>query len=245
MQHRVWKKEYQKGESLIPSVKRSRPSTALLMLEEYTRTAGIQIQNPILDLGCGNGRHELYLAPKGYRIYALDFVESVVDGLRKRTRGMKNVTVFRHALPNRLRYRDGFFGTILDLATLISLNEKELRVMRAELERLLEPEGLFLTYCISDQNSYSSTLKTSAKQSIVELPTSGLKEKLWNPRALVNFYSNLRPLLVAVRPKYERIAGRTVPLEMIVGIFQKEKILKIPMSKSPSSVAEPLRRTGK
>ncbi len=92
-------------------------------------------RDPILDLGCGNGRHASYLEGKGYRVVCADISWGMLMVARRRVRDLVQCDA------STLPFRDSSFGTVLYLATIHHLpREDRLRSLR-EVKRVLEPGG--------------------------------------------------------------------------------------------------------
>ncbi len=92
-------------------------------------------RDPVLDLGCGNGRHAGYLEARGYRVVCADISWGMLMVARRRVREL--VQCDASALP----FRDSSFGTVLYLATVHHLpREDRLRSMM-EVKRVLRPGG--------------------------------------------------------------------------------------------------------
>ena len=220
MQYEAWKKEYNKASTLIPTTKRTRPSSALLMFEQHLEENKLKMAGPILDLGCGNGRNSIYFSEKGYKVYALDFIESVLERLKERTRGNKNIKVITHALPAPLPFKENSVGLVLDLTTTISLDQKELVKAKKEIYRVLKPSGYFVCYYIADKESYHEKLITHPDQKFVTMP-NGVRDRIWNIPAVVKFYDCFEPKLLYNKHKKDMIGKKLEPLNMIFGVFRK------------------------
>ncbi len=65
-----------------------------------------------LDLGCGTGRHSLWLAQAGAAVTALDFSEGMLDEARRKP-GAESIHFVRHDLHEPLPFRDGQFDLVV------------------------------------------------------------------------------------------------------------------------------------
>jgi ubiquinone/menaquinone biosynthesis C-methylase UbiE len=101
----------------------------------------------VLDLGCGSGRHLVYLAKNGFEVYGIDIADYGLkiakDWLKKE--GLKaNIKI--GSIYKRLPYEDNSFDAIVSTQTLHHEKIKNIRKLIKEIERILKPNGLiFIT----------------------------------------------------------------------------------------------------
>ena len=93
----------------------------------------------VLDLGCGTGRHALWLAARGASVTALDFSEGMLREARAKP-GAEAVRFVVHDLHEPLPFAQGTFDTLVSGLLLEHL--RELRPFFAEARRVLKPGGL-------------------------------------------------------------------------------------------------------
>lgn len=91
-----------------------------------------------LDLGCGTGRHALWLAAGGARVTAVDFSEGMLAEARRKP-GAEAVRFLTHDLHARLPFPDGPFDLVVSGLVLEHL--RELAPFFAEARRALRPGG--------------------------------------------------------------------------------------------------------
>jgi SAM-dependent methyltransferase len=101
----------------------------------------------ILDLGCGSGRHLVYLAKQDFDVYGIDFskegIKIAKNWLRKEKlkAKLKIGDIYR-----KLPYKDNFFDAIISTQTLHHNKIEKIRKAIREIERVLRPGGLiFIT----------------------------------------------------------------------------------------------------
>ena len=97
----------------------------------------------ILDLGCGSGRHLVYLAKHNFNVYGIDIAKSGIkiakDWLKEE--GVK-VNLKIGDIYKRLPYPDNFFDAIISTQTLHHARIEKIRRLIKEMERILKPNGL-------------------------------------------------------------------------------------------------------
>jgi len=97
----------------------------------------------VLDLGCGSGRHTVYLAKNGFDVYGLDVapvgLKITKDWLKqeKLKANLKLGSFFK-----KLPYKDNFFGAIVAVQAISHGRIKNIRKLIEEMERVLKPNGL-------------------------------------------------------------------------------------------------------
>lgn len=91
-----------------------------------------------LDLGCGTGRHSLWLAAAGATVTALDFSEGMLAEARKKA-GADAVRFICHDLHQPLPLADGEFDVVVSGLVLEHL--RELDDFFLEVRRVLQPAG--------------------------------------------------------------------------------------------------------
>lgn len=117
----------------------------------------------ILDLGCGSGRHMVYLAKHGFEIYGIDIapkgIEITKDWLRKEQlkANLKIGNVYK-----KLPYPNNFFDALVSTQILHHNRIRNIRKLIKEIERIIKPGGLIF-------------ITVSKKGSIKNIP----KEKMW------------------------------------------------------------------
>ena len=97
----------------------------------------------VLDLGCGSGRHLVYLAKKGFDVYGIDIskhgIKIARNWLKKEgLRANLKVGDFYKKLP----YRNNFFDAIISIAALHHGKIRNIRKLIKEMKRILKPKGL-------------------------------------------------------------------------------------------------------
>jgi SAM-dependent methyltransferase len=112
-------------------------------LEEFVRSfpAG-----RALDLGCGTGTNAIYLAQRGWKVAAVDFVGRAIKTARQKARQAGVQVDFLQEDVTRLKGIRGPFDLILDIGCFHSLTTEEKTTYMQNLEGLLAPGGIFLSY---------------------------------------------------------------------------------------------------
>ncbi len=92
----------------------------------------------VLDLGCGTGRHALWLAAAGARVTAVDFSEGMLAEARRKP-GAEAIRFVMHDLHERLPFPSGSFDRIVSGLVLEHIGD--LHGFFREARRMLEPGG--------------------------------------------------------------------------------------------------------
>lgn len=101
----------------------------------------------ILDLGCGSGRHLVYLAKRGFDVYGFDISEYGIKITKEWLRKEKLRASFKIGdIYKKLPYKDNFFDAIIVIQTINHGRIGSIRKLIKEMERILRPKGLiFIT----------------------------------------------------------------------------------------------------
>lgn len=101
----------------------------------------------ILDLGCGSGRHLIYLAKHNFDVFGIDISKHGIKIARiwLKKEGLKaNLRISN--IYKKLPYKNNFFDAIVSTQTLHHAKIGEIRKLIKEIERILKPNGLiFIT----------------------------------------------------------------------------------------------------
>ncbi|RMH69094.1 MAG: class I SAM-dependent methyltransferase [Gemmatimonadetes bacterium] len=102
----------------------------------------------ILDCGCGNGRHSLELAKRGYPVIGMDLSPDLLRVAQKAIHKAKLDVPFVRGDMRQLPFRDQVFSTVLSLFTSFGyFDDDENKGVFLEYARVLQPDGtLILDY---------------------------------------------------------------------------------------------------
>ena len=92
----------------------------------------------IVDLGCGTGRHALYLAAQGARVTAVDFSTGMVEKAQTKP-GWEHVQYLQHDLHRPFPFADAAFDRVL--CALVLDHIVDLAAFFAECRRICRPKG--------------------------------------------------------------------------------------------------------
>jgi malonyl-CoA O-methyltransferase len=117
-----------------------RDANPLQALEEgpFRAAVGGVSGREVLELGCGTGRHSLWLAERGATVTALDFSDGMLAAARAKP-GADAVDFRRHDLHDPLPYADARFDLVVSALVLEHL--RELGGFFREARRVLKPAG--------------------------------------------------------------------------------------------------------
>ncbi|MCL5950886.1 MAG: class I SAM-dependent methyltransferase [Chloroflexi bacterium] len=109
---------------------------------QYERAALTSVRGRVLDLGCGAGRHSLYLQRHGLDVTACDASASIAE--LARTRGVRHVRVVGAC--GRTPFDDSAFDTVLLFGNNLGIcgTRSRFRRMLRELHRITSKDGLLL-----------------------------------------------------------------------------------------------------
>jgi tellurite methyltransferase len=150
-----------------------------------------------LDLGCGVGRHALFLAEAGFAVEAFDGSETGLDVLRE-TAARRGLTLgFRHGNADALPYPDAAFDFVLSWNVIYhgTLGDAGARI--AEIWRVLKPGGLYQGTMLPTRNSNYGIGRRIAPDTFV---VDGVEE-----RGHPHFYCDV-PVLVSLFSGFELLS---------------------------------------
>jgi len=97
----------------------------------------------VLDLGCGSGRHTVYLAKNGFEVYGIDIS---LAGIRITKEWLKKEKLKANLkigdIYKKLPYKDNFFDAIISTNVLHHAKIEKIRKLIKEMERILKLKGL-------------------------------------------------------------------------------------------------------
>lgn len=101
----------------------------------------------ILDLGCGAGRHLVYLSKCGFEMYGVDISDFGLEEARRRLRQARLKAELKKSDMTTIPYPDGFFDAVISFWVIYHNTLKGMRGTISELYRVLNKDGLtFLTF---------------------------------------------------------------------------------------------------
>ena len=114
----------------------------------------------VLDLGCGAGRHLIYVATQGFEAHGIDISETGLnltkDRLRKRNLEAHIVKCSMNLLP----YVDSCFDAVISLHTIYHQKLKGIQETTSEIHRTLKKKGLILINFLTKRTySYGKGVK--------------------------------------------------------------------------------------
>jgi ubiquinone/menaquinone biosynthesis C-methylase UbiE len=92
----------------------------------------------VLDMGCGTGRHALWLAGEGAQVTAIDFSQGMLDQARTKP-GADAVNWLVHDLHNPLPFNDHTFDKVV--SGLVLEHIRDLSFFFSQAQRVLKPAG--------------------------------------------------------------------------------------------------------
>lgn len=104
----------------------------------------------VLEIGAGTGRYSVALAKEGYRVSAVELVESNLDVLKKNAAGLDNLEAFQGDALDLGRFADGSFDVTLCFGPMYHLYEAaEQHRALDEAIRVTKPGGILLVAFLS------------------------------------------------------------------------------------------------
>jgi SAM-dependent methyltransferase len=126
-----------------PDMFGSEPSEPVRKAAELFKKEG---KTKILELGAGQGRDTIYFAQNGFQVYALDYSQSGLDDITKKSQnaGLSNsIKVLRHDIRQTIPFEDGSFdGCYSHMLYCMALTTAELEFLSQEVRRVLKPKGI-------------------------------------------------------------------------------------------------------
>jgi SAM-dependent methyltransferase len=194
-QQRFWDQEYKRPKHLSLS---DDPADDL---EKFTRWLDrndgkhvLYPGNTVLDLGCGNGRNLIYLAKK-FRVKGIGYDLSETAVAQSKSKAQEEgleLDFYKRNIVGDLGIPDRSVMLVLDMMTSHYLSAEERKVLRDEIERVLEPGGfLFFKSFLAEGDLHAERLlkEHPGKEPFTYIhPKIGVQEYVWTEDRLRKFF---------------------------------------------------------
>ena len=162
---RYWDSFYKKHGYVV-----TEPDINISKVVELFRSRGVR---RVLDLGCGSGRHLVYLAEQGFDTFGIDIADKAIE-LATNWLENKGLTVNLSigSIFEKLPYGDKFFDAIISVRVMNHGTIGDIHSAIGEMRRVLRPEGLIFIEVHKERKA-----RLSKKQS--------LRSIIISPRTLV------------------------------------------------------------
>ncbi|MBU7026647.1 MAG: class I SAM-dependent methyltransferase [Theionarchaea archaeon] len=157
-----------KSDRLMVEIDENMPKiTELFKTHEVTK---------ILDLGCGAGRHTIYLADHGFDVYGIDIS---TEGIKKAAQQLHDLnlraTLTTGSIYHTLPYDSNFFDSVISIRVLHHGRIEAIGRAIKEIERVVKPNGfIFVTVRKRTPKKFRFPFKEIAPRTYV--PLEGLEK---------------------------------------------------------------------
>lgn len=164
-------------------------ATTMEYIHRYAETGA-----KILEIGAGTGRYSIELAKEGYKVTAVELVESNLEVLRKNSCGIKDIVSYKGDALNLSRFEDNQFDITLLFGPMYHLYSKE-DVHKAidEAIRVTKEDGVILVaflsvYAIMNDNYLNGTFAAGVEENFdAEFKVKHFEEQLFTGYDIVEF----------------------------------------------------------
>ncbi|HVM73820.1 MAG TPA: class I SAM-dependent methyltransferase [Candidatus Paceibacterota bacterium] len=224
----IWNKEYKTSEHLRLS---KEPGEDFLKGVRFIeRKTGREFLNPTttaLDLGCGNGRHIIYLSSVyGMHGIGYDVSEEAIDQARQASLQLPIKYEVRSIAGDFEKIKDGSVAVVLDLMTSHFLKAAEREQLREEILRVLKPGGwLIFKSFLADEDLHVKRLLRDhpADEEYAYIhPEFGVYEYVWTEEALREFFEPYFTLHKLEKSHRHIIKGKAGKRRTVSVCLQKE-----------------------
>ncbi len=147
-----WEKYYSNLDKIPEGIKK--PRNYVKRFAEKLKEEG---KTNILDLGCGFGRHLIYLAEQGFNVKGIDISQEAVEMTNKRLREKNlNAKVLQRDMKD-LPFQDQEFDAVLAITVIGHATKPEINQTVDELYRVMKPGGVFYGNVSSKNDSRYKT----------------------------------------------------------------------------------------
>ena len=173
-----WNKIYTKGYK--SEIDESMPNVV-----ELLKTYGV---TTVLDLGCGSGRHSVYLAEQGFSVYGIDIADKGIHKADQRLRDSGlHVVLTTGSIFRTLPYDTSFFDSIVSAKVLHHGRIEDIRKAIKEMERVLKPEGVMYVSVRKPPSKMQGPREVAPRTYV---RTTGIPHYMFNEKVLRKEFNN-------------------------------------------------------
>jgi len=176
-----------------PEFSREKSHRAIVELVELFRRRGAK---RILDLGCGAGRHLLYLSLLGFEVYGTDISKVGLKESRKRLKDAELEAELIKCDMTAIPYSDSLFDAVVSVWVIYHSTLEEMQKTISEVHRVLKKNGLaFLTFQSKRSHKFGKGNKIEKDTFILEeIPEKGIPHHFSDKREVQGMLKNFRIL---------------------------------------------------
>lgn len=149
----------------------------------------------ILDLGCGSGKHTIYLAKKGFEVYGFDISQNAIETARELIKNENMKIDFKTgSMYKKLPYVDNFFDAVISVRVLNHGRINQIKKTIKELERVLKPKGLIFISVHRILSRKKTQLRLINKMKVQMLDENTYYPLLGRERDIIHYIFNRKSI---------------------------------------------------
>lgn len=141
---------------------------------KYEKAIDGSNKEKVLDFGCGNGTHSVYMASKGFDVYGVDIISSAIEEVHTRLPSLNKH--FKCITPNESieNIFENKFDIIIANQSLYYLSNDELQKTLMQFDNMLNPNGIvFFTMMGVQSYYYEKSTKLNENNGLREVTLTG------------------------------------------------------------------------
>jgi len=133
-----WEKYYSNLEKIPEGIRKPRN-----YVKEFAKGLKEQNKMDILDLGCGFGRHLIYLAEQGFNVKGIDISKEAIEMAETRLREKGLNAELKQEDMKDLSFNESQFDAVIAITVIGHATKPDISKTVNEIHRVLKPEGVF------------------------------------------------------------------------------------------------------